>query len=123
MKTILKDLAVTISLIAVSFNAHSQCTVTISPDPITIDCGESVDLTALGLSATPALSTNFNGNTIGAGWATSVTVLFTDPCGPSLDGTPSAWFGNVPLPRTLTTNGFDMSCGGQICFDLDFAGG
>ncbi|MDB4534519.1 PKD domain-containing protein [Vicingaceae bacterium] len=108
--------------LAFANKTQAQCTVQIAPAAITINCGESVDLSALGLSATPALSTNFNGGAIGAGWSTSATVLFTDPCGPSLDGTPAAWFGNVPLPRTLTTNGFDLSCGAQICFDLDFAG-
>ena len=121
MKTNLKYIVVAVVSLLTNLNVQSQCTVTISPDPITIDCGETVDLTALGLSTTPALSTNFNGGAIGAGWQTSATLLFTDPCGPSLDGTPSAWFGNVPLPRTLTTNGFDLSCGGQVCFDLDFA--
>ena len=103
-------------------DVYSQCTVDITPATVNINCGESVDLSALGLSPIPALSTDFNGNQIGAGWATTATLVYDNPCGPSLDGTASAWFGNVPLPRTLTTNGFDMSCGGQVCFDLDFAG-
>ncbi|MEX1000473.1 MAG: hypothetical protein WDZ35_00005, partial [Crocinitomicaceae bacterium] len=111
-----------ISLLVYAYQSQAQCTVQISPDPITIDCGESVDLSALGLSPTPALSTSFNSGSLGAGWSSSATVLYNNPCGPSLDGTSSAWFGDVPLPRTLTTNGFDMSCGGQVCFDLDFAG-
>ncbi len=102
-------------------NTSAQCTVDISPATVTINCGETVDLFALGLSTTPALSTDFNGNAIGAGWQTSATLQYNNPCGPSLDGTASAWFGNVPLPRTLTTNGFNLSCGGQVCFDLDFA--
>ncbi len=99
-----------------------QCVVDVNPGSISINCGESVDLQAIGLSSTPALSTNFNGNQIGAGWQTTATLVYNNPCGPSLDGTPSAWFGNVPLPRTLRTNGFDLSCGGQVCFDLDFGG-
>ncbi len=102
-------------------NTSAQCTVDISPATVTINCGETVDLFAVGLSTTPALSTDFNGNAIGAGWQTSATLQYNNPCGPSLDGTASAWFGNVPLPRTLTTNGFNLSCGGQVCFDLDFA--
>lgn len=102
--------------------AIGQCVLNVNPTSVAINCGESVDIEAIGLSATPALSTNFNNNQIGTGWQTSATVLYNNPCGPSLDGTPSAWFGNVPLPRTLTTNGFDLSCGGQVCFDLDFGG-
>ena len=108
--------------LAISQHTLAQCTVSATPGNITISCGESVDLTAVGLSATPALSTDFNGNQIGAGWSTTATMLYNNPCGPTLDGTPSAWFGNVPLPRTIATNGFDLSCGGQVCFDLDFAG-
>ncbi|MDX2359743.1 MAG: PKD domain-containing protein [Crocinitomicaceae bacterium] len=100
----------------------AQCTVDIGTDTIFASCGQSTYISALGLSDTPALSTDFDGNQIGAGWSSSGTLLYNNPCGPSLDGTPSAWFGNVPFPRTLTTNGFDMSCGGQVCFDLDFGG-
>lgn len=107
---------------ATSFVNAQLCTLSVTPNNPTITCGASVDLNALGLSPTPALSTSFNDSTIGLGWATSAVMLYNNPCGPSLDGTPAAWFGDVPLPRTLTTNGFDVSCGGQVCFDLDFAG-
>lgn len=108
-------------LSVLSFTAHSQCTVSISPANVAIDCGQSVDLSALGLSPTPLLSTNFNGAALGPGWSSSGTMLYTNPCGPTPSGTPAAWFGNVPLPRILTTNNFDVSCGGQVCFELDFA--
>tara|TARA_B100000809_G_scaffold241084_1_gene263972 strand:- start:1512 stop:5150 length:3639 start_codon:yes stop_codon:yes gene_type:complete len=121
MKTIFNSLFLLATTLGVTNKAYSQCSVIISPNPITIECGDSVDLTAIGLEPTPVFIENFNGSALGAGWATSATVLFTNPCQPSLDGTPSAWYGNVPLPRTLTTNGFDVSCGAQVCFDLDFA--
>lgn len=104
-----------------SAQLNAQCTVEAGTDTIFAACGADVYLAAIGLSDTAVLSTNFDGSQIGAGWSTSATVLYTNPCGPSLDGTPSAWFGNVPFPRTLTTAGFDLSCGGQVCFDLDFA--
>lgn len=99
----------------------AQCNLTTTPTTVTINCGDPTQISALGLSPTPALATNFDGGSIGAGWSTTANVLYTNPCGPTLDGTPAAWFGNVPFPRTLTTNGFDLSCGAQICFDLDFA--
>ena len=99
-----------------------QCVVDAGADTIYAECGQSTYLAAVGLSITPALSTDFDGGAIGAGWSSTGTVLYNNPCGPSLDGSPSAWFGNVPFPRTLTTNGFDLSCGGQVCFDLDFGG-
>lgn len=100
----------------------AQCNLTTTPMVTTVDCGTPVNISALGLSPTPALATSFDGATIGPGWSTTAVMLYSNPCGPSLDGTPAAWFGNVPLPRTLTTNAFDLSCGAQICFDIDFAG-
>ena len=122
ISTLQRILALTVFAV-VSVYSTAQCTVDISPNtnPLYVDCGESVDLSALGLSTTPALMTNFDGNAIGAGWNTSATLLYNNPCSPSLDGTPSAWFGDVPLPRRLTTNAFDLACGGQVCFDLDFS--
>lgn len=108
-------------LLSISSVGIAQCTLSTTPATISIDCGQSVDLDALGLSPTPVLSTNFNGGTLGPGWSTTGTMLYTNPCGPTLSGTPAAWYGNVPLPRTLTTNGFDLSCGGQVCFELDYA--
>ncbi len=114
------------SIIAIAaiwhFQVQAQCIVDAGADTVYATCGSDVFLSAIGLSDTPALSTDFDGGQIGPGWSSSGTVLYNNPCGPSLDGTPSAWFGNVPLPRTLTTAGFDMSCGGQVCFNLDFAG-
>ena len=100
----------------------AQCNLSTTPDSINIDCGTPTEISALGLSPTPALATTFDGGAIGPGWSTTAIMLYNNPCGPTLDGTPAAWFGNVPLPRTLTTNAFDLSCGAQICFDIDFAG-
>jgi len=117
LKTILGALFFT----AITPAVIAQCNLTTTPTTITVDCGTPINISALGLSPTPALATTFDGGTIGAGWSSSASVLYTNPCGPTLDGTPAAWFGNVPFPRTLTTNGFDLSCGAQICFDLDFA--
>lgn len=109
------------AMTAITVVTQAQCVLDVTVSDSVIFCGGDVTLDAVGLSPNPALSTDFNGSAIGAGWQTSATLVYNNPCGPSLDGTPSAWFGNVPLPRTLTTNGFDVSCGGQVCFDLDFA--
>lgn len=111
-----------ILFIAFNYQVFAQCIVDAGPDTVYSSCGSEVFLSAIGLSDTPALQTDFDGGQIGPGWSSSATVQYNNPCGPSLDGTPSAWFGNVPFPRTLTTAGFDLSCGGQVCFDLDFAG-
>jgi len=116
-------LVLSVSIFSISnANAQSGCAVTASPSAVTLNCGDTLTLDAVGLSANPVLSTNFDGAALGPGWATSAIMLYNNPCGPSLNGSPAAWFGNVPLPRTLTSNGFDLSCGGQVCFDIDFAG-
>ena len=118
----MKKLRILLALLVLgSFQSNAQCTVDAGPDTLYASCGADIYLTAIGLSDSAVLSTNFDGGQIGAGWSSSATVLYNNPCGPTLDGTPSAWFGNVPFPRTLTTTGFDLSCGGQVCFDLDFA--
>ena len=122
MKTYFNLFIVCAIIIGATTNAQSQCDVSIVPDSIVMTCGDSVSFSAFGFIGGSAQTTDFNAGVIGAGWTSFTNVLFTNPCGPSLDGTPSAWFGNVPMPRTLITNSFDMSCGGQICFDLDFAG-
>ena len=119
---ILKTILGALLLTALTPSVIAQCNLSTTPDTVTVDCGSPLSISALGLSPTPALATTFDGGTIGPGWSTTAIMLYNNPCGPTLDGTPAAWFGNVPLPRTLTTNGFDLSCGAQICFDIDFAG-
>ena len=73
------------------------------------------------MPGTAVLSSDFNGSTFGPGWLTTQPVIYTNPCGPSLDGTPSAWMGSTVASRTLVTNSFDLSCGAEVCFDFDFA--
>jgi hypothetical protein len=115
----------TLMVLAVCFamtnQVKAQCNISVTPGTnVTINCGDSVQLEAFGLSSSPALSTDFNNLQLGVGWSTTAILQYNNPCSPSLDGTPTVWYGNVPLPRTLETNAFDVSCGGEICFDLDF---
>jgi len=109
-----------ITLVTTSSVSWGQCTVAATSTETNVVCGQSVDLNAIGLQGTLVMNNDFNGGALGPGWTSSATVLYTNPCGPSLDGSPSVWFGDVPFPRTLTTTDFDVSCGGQVCFDLDF---
>lgn len=118
---ILKGRVTLIYLFVFVHVSYSQCTISTSFTDTTISCGQAIDISAFGVEGTPVLSTDFNGGELGVGWSSSATVMYTSPCGPTLDGTPSAWFGDVPFPRTLTSNGFDVQCGGQVCFDFDFA--
>ena len=116
----LRRIVLVLSLVATS-NAFSQCVVNAGPDTLYATCGQDTYLSASVLSDSAVLTSTFNGGQLGSGWGSSVNALFSNPCGPTLDGTPGLWFGNVPAPRTVTTNAFDVACGGQICFDLDFA--
>ena len=117
-------LTIFLSLSTVFFYTHAQtpvpCQLSISPaDTIDIFCGDSVRIVGTGLG-TPLFNSDFNGSQLDPGWASSQVPIFSNPCGPSLDGTPSAWFGNGVFPRELTTTTYDISCGAQVCFDLDF---
>ncbi|PKR81742.1 hypothetical protein CW751_04275 [Brumimicrobium salinarum] len=115
-------LLLTFLLLTFSYWSYSQCSVTIETVSDSVDCGDCVDLVAVGVAQDTLLYEDFNNGTIGPGWSSTASVLFSNPCGPTLDGTPAAWFGDVVFPRTLITTAYDMTCGGDICFDLDFAG-
>ena len=59
---------------------------------------------------------------LGPDISASQTILYTNPCGPSLDGTASIWMGSASAaPRYFETVTYDLSCGALICFDLDYA--
>lgn len=118
---ILKTLLVVLLTSSITPSLIAQCNLSTSPTVTSVLCGAELDISAIGLSPTPALATDFNGGTLGPGWSTSVNAQYSNPCGPTLDGTPALWFGNVGAPRTLTTNAFDVSCGGEVCFDFDMA--
>lgn len=115
----------------VLFNINTslgQCEVTVSADPIEIQCGESVDLSAFGQSdGDVVLSEDFNSGGFGPGWgSTPGATSFSNPCSPGgVDGTPHAWMdNNTSVPRTLQSASYDLTtatAGVTICFDLLFA--
>lgn len=112
--------ALLISFIVPVLNA--QCNLSVNFSDTTIDCGNPIEIGASGFSSgTPLLATDFNGGSFGPGWLTTPTLTYTNPCGPSLDGTPSGWVGSSAGVRSMVTNAMDLSCGAQVCFDLDFA--
>ncbi|MBD3635964.1 MAG: T9SS type A sorting domain-containing protein [Crocinitomicaceae bacterium] len=116
------NLAILFLLSTLNFKGNAQCTLipTVSAD--TISCGDSVAISFATVGA-PVLFDDFNSGVAGSGWSFVTPFESTNPCGPSLDGTPTAWMGSVStIPREMTTVGLDVQCGGTICFDLDFAG-
>jgi PKD repeat protein len=103
--------------------SRAQCTLTATPATTTVLCGEEVEIVAQGITTAPVLLEDFNSGVLGSGWVTTQPLMSTNPCGPTLDGTPAGWMGSTaPQPRVLTTVGFDLQCGAEICFELDFAG-
>lgn len=113
--------------IAVSFGVESyaQCTVEAFPaDTISVWCGypDTITLEAYGNSGNHILSNDFNSGTAGSGWQVTPAGVFNNPCGPSPDGTIHMWMGDAtPQPRILTTQAFDLSVGGVICFEMRFS--
>jgi gliding motility-associated-like protein len=89
-----------------------------------LECGGGdIVLTALGQGASVlALDNDFDFGTAGAGWTSNVNASFSNPCDPSIDGGTYMWMGNsAQHPRIIQTVPLDLSCGGDICFWLDFA--
>ncbi|CAG7580146.1 MAG: putative signaling protein [uncultured marine phage] len=107
--------------VLVGVTANSQCVVTATTSVPALNCGECADLNAIGTQGVLVMDNDFNTGVPGAGWAATSAADFSNPCGPGPDGT-YMWMGSTsPAPRTLTTNDFDMSCGGQVCFDFRMA--
>jgi len=87
-------------------------------------CGAvDVNLVAVGVGTyTYILNNNFDDGTAGTGWNTNITADYSNPCDPSLDMGSYMWMGNTaPHPRIIETTGLDLTCGGEVCFFLDFA--
>jgi gliding motility-associated-like protein len=101
------------------FNGTGQCF-----NPGVLDCtGGNVVLTAEGQGASVlALDNDFDFGNAGSGWTSNVTASFNNPCNPSVDGGTYMWMGSsAQHPRIIQTVPLDLSCGGDVCFYLDFA--
>lgn len=107
-----------------SFSTRAQCNLQLLPeDTVFIPCGQTVAvlLSALGDSSNIPLANNFNDSTLGVGWQATSSAMLTNPCGPGPDGV-YMWMGNLAAnPRILTTEGFDLTLGGELCFDMRYA--
>ncbi|HCA83036.1 MAG TPA: hypothetical protein DEP18_04555, partial [Flavobacteriales bacterium] len=102
----------------------TNATVTAASNIINLPCGGgNVNLSAVGNSTTVQLGSNFNSGTPGPGWSVSPAGQFNNPCGNGPAGTGAhMWMGaTTAAPRTLQTSQLDLTCGGQICFNLRFS--
>lgn len=110
---------------ALGMESYAQCTVQAFPDDtVYVWCGyeDTLSLYAAGNSGNQVLSNNFDNGTPGTGWQATPAATFVNPCGPSPNGTIHMWMGDAtPQPRILTTQSFDLSLGGTICFEMRFS--
>jgi hypothetical protein len=107
------------SVVDIGWAANIGCYI-----PPVFDCnGGDILLTANGQGEYyEAMNNNFDFGQAGSGWSSNITADFTNPCDPSIDGGTYMWMGNsAPHPREIETAPLDLSCGGEICFFLDFA--
>ena len=113
------------SLLSQTSTVSGQCEVEAFPDDtINITCGEELDveLSAFGVSGNFAINNDFNDGTVGQGWDGTLAATFTNPCVDSPDGSTYMWMGDAtPQPRILTTQSFDLTTGGTVCFEMRFS--
>ena len=121
MNNYFKKVIIVFIIIVTNVVSYSQCNVSISSSSNSVICGNPINLLATGYSGLPVMSNDFDLGNAGTGWNTTTAANYNNPCGPG-NGTPYLWMGdNSPAPRSLSTIGFDLSCGGEVCFDLKFA--
>ena len=95
------------------------CNVHLTASTNTICAGNTVVLTATGSIVSSSLNNDFNTSTVGTGWqGTSAATFQTNACSnPSLDGSTYLWMASSACPRSLTSNGIDVSSGGTVSFE------
>lgn len=100
-------------------NSFSQGSITASADTSTVFCGMCTDITASGDFPDYSEAFDFS-NGWPLGWDVPICGMLNNPCGGGSGQ--YAWMGdNTPAPRTLSTDNFNTSCGGIICFDFKMA--
>jgi gliding motility-associated-like protein len=124
INTTLKASAIFVALVLSGLEVNAQCTVTATATPSTLPCGGGqVQLDAVGNGgSTQVLGSDFNSGAAGPGWTVSAAGQFNNPCDASYDGGTYMWMGpTTAAPREMQTNDFDLTCGGNVCFWLDFS--
>ena len=115
----------------ITHTISTGCNIQLTGNLTTICNGSSSLLTAVGTVGSPLLNNDFNASSIGTGWNSTpggVSFLSVLSCEPNngfstknTDNSVFAWMQSVPAPRSLETNGFDVSLGGYISFDFRMA--
>jgi gliding motility-associated-like protein len=95
------------------------CNINLTASTNTICPGTTVTFTATGSLVSAAINNDFNSGNVGTGWQSTAAATFTNNAclKPSLDGSTYLWMANQACPRTLTSNGMDVSNGGVLSFE------
>ena len=115
IKNISRTVVVLSLIVANFFSAFSQCPVTAFASLTTINCGDTVTLSALAGGCTP-LNNDFNSGVIGTDWSASPGGVVTDGtgiytcAGSPPEGSYYLWMGaTVAAPRGVATNNYDLT--------------
>jgi len=122
MKTHYRSMcALLVALPLFSSNVQAQCLVHLDASDTTIACGDSVLLSASGAGI--VFFEDWNSGTPSGLWANvTAAQIGNSICTPHPDGTNYGWVGDITAaPRSLQTIPMDITCGGNICFDLRYA--
>jgi gliding motility-associated-like protein len=130
-KTFFYRLAVAIYLCSLPMLSFGQCPVTAYANPMSMQCGDTIILTAVADGCKP-LDKDFNDGNLGTTWQATNGAVVNDGIGayscvgPAPEGTHSLWMGaTVTAPRDVTTQAYDLTqcaaTGGSICFWLKFS--
>jgi len=119
----MKKILILIVTLVSSYNIYSQCAITaFSVQSDTLNCGDSLFI-EFSAFANSILQENFDftGPT-DTNWASTSGAIYTNPYIPSPTNDPYFWMGTSPIvPTALTSTGFNVTGGGQICFDFAYA--
>lgn len=123
MKKIFQFILIVIATFGVSRTTQAQCEAIATGFPLEICRGEAVTLTAAGACGYLMLN-DFNNGTIGLGWSSSATPMFTSPppCPPTIPpaGGIVCWIGSAAAyPRELTTIAYNLSLGSGVTIQFD----
>lgn len=119
----MKNLLTTL-LLVISFSSFSQvdCFVTVNPIDTTICPGDSVFISAVAGITGAGQSFDFNGGVLPPGWSTTGSTSYSTPCGAGPNGSSYFWASTAGSGTpTVTTAAFDVSCGGNVVFEMMYA--
>jgi gliding motility-associated-like protein len=117
-----KIVSIVLSLM-ISGIVYSQCVImpfTATSD--TLNCGDSLSVQFVVYADLVLTEAFTNGGPADTNWISTSGAIYTNPYIPSPTNDPYFWMGTSPIvPTALTSAGFDVSGGGQVCFDFVYA--